>query len=264
MVTSRKMKEHDITVSDKSSNRPQKYVKSDSTLMKIYEHFLGLLDSFGFKKVLQSFLFFVMIFIGNVLVTALNNEAIMSNISDAISREHYANMDIRNKVSPQINNILISMATVMQADRAFIFEMHNGKENPTQLAFVYCDMTYEELNPNKRLDYIYYEYENINMAKYTFANYMAKNRVFIGTIDDMEKLDRKFALRLKVNDIKYCAFITITSGVDIGFLGVSYSTDTPPLTKAQIAVKLMDYAQQISPKLDLAKQKELKQLYLKK
>lgn len=254
----------DIATNEKVSNEKKKYEKSDSKLIRMYEHFLGLLDSFGFKRVLQSFLFFFLIFIGNILITALNNEAIMSNISDAISHEHYENMDIRNEVSPQINNLLMSLVTYSQADRAFVMEMHNGKENPTKLAFVYCDMTYEEINPNSQLDYVYYEYENVNMSKYAFISYLHENRMFVGSVEELSKIDKKLAVRLSVNDIKYCGFITITSGVDIGFLGLSYLSDTPPVSKEFIQKKLMDYVQLISPKLDLKKQKELKELNLKK
>lgn len=242
----------------------RKYNKSDSKVMSILEHMLGLIDDFGFKRILQSLLFFALIFIGNILVTALNNEVIISNISSTMSKDHYVNMDIRNEVSPQINKLLLSLVTVAEADRAFIMEMHNGKENPSQLAFVYCDMTYEELHPSKELEYVYNEYENVNMSKYAFTSYLHENRMFVGTIADLEKIDRKLAARMTVNDIKYCGFIMITSGVDIGFLGVTYLTETPPISREMIQMKLLDYAQRISPKLDLTKQKELRELNLKK
>lgn len=244
--------------------KSKKFQKSDSKIICMLEHMLGLIDNFGFKRILQSLLFFTLIFMGNLFITALNNEAIISNISDAISKDHYENMDIRNEVSPQINKLLLSLVTVSEADRAFIMEMHNGKENPSQLAFVYCDMTYEELHPSKDIEYVYNEYENVNMSKYAFTSYLHEKRMFVGSVTELEKIDKKLAIRMAINDIKYCGFIMITSGVDIGFLGISYVEETPPISKEMIQMRLLDYVQRISPKLDLTKQKELRELNLKK
>ena len=230
----------------------RKYNKSDSKVMSILEHLLGLIDDFGFIFYYQLLNFFTKI------------SRFIQYISSTISKDHYENMDIRNEVSPQINKLLLSLVTVTEADRAFIMEMHNGKENPSQLSFVYCDMTYEELHPSKELEYVYNEYENVNMSKYSFTSYLHEHRMFVGTIQDLATIDKKLAARMTVNDIKYCGFIMMTSGVDIGFLGVTYLTETPPISREMIQMKLLDYVQRISPKLDLTKQKELRELNLKK
>ena len=52
----------------------------------------------------------------------------------------------------------------MNADRVSVLEMHNGKENPTSLPFLYCDMTYEETRDH--VPYVAEEYEDFSTNVY--------------------------------------------------------------------------------------------------
>ena len=95
------------------------------------------------------------------------------------------------------------------------------------------------------------------MSKYTFPSYIYEHRFFIGSIEEIYNLDKKLALRLDGNDVKYVGIILVRTSVDIGFLMVSYN-QIPELTRDDIYAHLSYYAQEIGSYLDYEKQKELK------
>ena len=137
----------------------------------------------------------------------------------------------------------------LNADRVSIMEMHNGKENPTNLPFIYCDMTYEETRD--MIPYIADEYEDLNMSKYTFPAYVFKKRYFVGTIDELYEIDRKLATRLEANKIGYFGIVVLRNEKEIGYLMVSFENKPDNLEDHDIHVALSDYAQQLSFLLDL-------------
>lgn len=229
--------------------------KDDSRILTFLDKFLLLLDTYGVKKILQACAFFVTLFLVNVLFSVLQNDTIVEKIVESMAKNHSINSEIRSEINPKVNTKLLKMVYDLRADRAFILEMHNGKENPTSLPFLYCDMTYEEVNEQHDVRYINDEYENLNMSKYDLPNYLYKNRVFIGTIEELRQIDRKLAARMDENGVKYCALILIKSSIEIGFLGVSYNFD-PCLTKEQIHAKMGDHVQEISILLDLSKHRK--------
>jgi hypothetical protein len=96
-------------------------------------------------------------------------------------------------------------------------------------------MTYEETRG--KIPYIADEYEDMNMSKYTFPQYLYDHRTFIGTIDEIYEIDKKLALRLDANSIKYVGIILIRTTTDIGFLMVSY-THEPSKTREEIYAEL--------------------------
>ena len=144
----------------------------------------------------------------------------------------------------------------MNGDRASILEMHNGKENPTSLPFIYCDMTYEETRGE--IPYISDEYENMNMSKFTFPSYVYEHRFFIGSVEEMMVIDKKLAMRLDMNNVNYVGIIIIRTTVDIGFLMISYE-NVPNLSRDEIYASLSYYVQEIGTYLDYGKQIELKE-----
>jgi hypothetical protein len=241
----------------KQSNKHRMEFNDGNQTLGWLEKLLQLLSTFGIKKMIQACFFFVAFFLGNILFNAVQNESVVEKLLVSLTTNHIENADIRNEINPKVNNQLIRLLYDLKGDRTFIMEMHNGKENPTSLPFLYCDMTYEEVNESKRIPYINNEYENLNMSKFTLPSYLYEHRFFIGSIDDLYEIDKKLAVRMETNDIKYCGFILIKSGIEIGFLGISYQ-EIPDCSEDKIHAKLGDYVQEISFLLDLSKQKAIR------
>lgn len=228
------------------------------------EKIILLSERFGVKKLLQA-VFFIIIFIAaDFVYNALQSDNVVKSVIETINKqereEHDEGSNVRGYVSPKINETLVKLVYELHADRAFVIEMHNGKENASSLPFVYLDMTYEEIREDENVKYVQTHFENININNYTMPWYLSENVYFIGGIDEMKKIDKRFAVRFEDEGGGYCGLILVRSnGINIGFLGVSYKNSHPEVTDGTIHNKLAKYVQDISSLLDLNKAKNIKE-----
>lgn len=167
----------------------------------------------------------------------------------ALKNGHAEGSALRLENNPKISKELVKALYELGADRVSILEMHNGKENPTSLPFIYCDMTYEETRD--KTPYIADEWEQMNMSKYTFFTYMMQERVFCGKTEAIYGIDKKFASKIMANDTQYLGMIVIKNEVEIGFLIVSF-LEAPSIDEHKFVIKLSDYAQELGYLLDLS------------
>lgn len=159
----------------------------------------------------------------------------------------------RFKSNKLVKEGLLKLKCDTYADRVFIFEGHNGKENASLLPFYYMDMTYEMVNTNH---FINSEYQNLNTSLYDFWEYITEKYYFVGTVEELIKIDPKLGHRLQDDGAKYLATIILKSdGILLGVLGCSF-LDMPKLDKGDIQSKLSVYSQDIASNLDLEKIKK--------
>lgn len=228
------------------------------------ERLANVIYTYGMGTVIKALLVVVVVIMLLMTVNALDNRRTVDEIltqTEVLIKDHFDKPDedhtrgtiIRREVTPKINKTIVKMLYELEADRTCVIEMHNGKENPTSLPFDFCDMTYEETRG--KIPYIAEEYEDMNMSKFTFPEYLYNKRVFIGTIEELYGIDKKLAMRLELNNIEYIGVILIRTNVDIGFLMVSY-THKPTLTKDKINNELTYYVQEIGTYLDYIKQSQ--------
>lgn len=219
------------------------------------ERIVSLIQNYGMKKIIQALLLIASIIFFVMFVNAIDNQKIIENFIAKQPITHDYGAQIRKEITPKINNTLVKMLYSMGGDRVSILEMHNGKENPTALPFLYCDMTYEETVD--RVPYVSEEYENLNMSKFNFPSYLYENRFFIGSIEEIYDIDKKLAMRMDMNGVKYAGIILLHSNVDIGFLMISYLNE-PTLSKEKVYANLSYYAQELSTYLDFKTQQEIR------
>lgn len=161
----------------------------------------------------------------------------------------YLDTTVRFESSQKVSTELLKLRYETGAERAYVAEYHNGKENSTNLPFIYADVTHEEVG-NSHV-YVSDEYQNMNVSLYTFPFYMADNYYFCGTVDELEAIDPKIAHRFQDNGVKFCAMQILTNkGTIIGILGVSYM-EIPTIDKLTIQLKLSQHGQNIGGYLDL-------------
>lgn len=221
-----------------------------------FERIVKIVHTYGIKTIILTFLVIASFIALIMFANALENQQVIEKWLSEESTTHVIGADIRKDINPKVTKAMTKLLYKMEADRVSVLEMHNGKENPTALPFLYCDMTYEETVD--RVPYISEEYVDLNMSKFNFPQYLYDNRFFIGGVDEIYALDKKFAMRLDANNVKFCAIILIRTNIDIGFLMLSYF-DTPNKTKEELIGELSYYAQEIGTYLDYAKQIELKE-----
>ena len=135
--------------------------------------------------------------------------------------EHNEQMQIRRDIKPLVSDLLKNTLNEMDADRAFIFELHNGSNNTAGLPFIHCTMTYEETARN--IEPIDEDYQNLSLTRFSFPEYLHKHDLWFGTIDEFEAIDKKIASRMRNNGATYLVITTIRSeNSEIGYFGFTY------------------------------------------
>lgn len=193
-----------------------------------------------------------MISANNIIVLGIIWIGVRAFQSSNSKEKHNLQNTKRLNASVEVRQNLMTLLNETHADRAYIMEYHNGKENPALLPFIYLDMTFEE-TAKKTLNYINREYQNMNASLYDFPVYIAEHYVFTGPTSELLEIDQKVGRRFEDHGTKYSSMILLKSeGIMIGILGISFF-ETPNMSKEEIQAKMAIYAQDISNYLDLAK-----------
>jgi hypothetical protein len=196
---------------------------------------------------------------GKFLYSAAGSEKVMEAISRVIDSKNEQieenGIEIRQDVvTPEIQKELKLLCYTLNADRVFLFELHNGRKSAGGLPFVYADMSYEEVNIEKCLEYVGTEFQNIPLTLYKYPHYLFHKRYEYETVSGIAEIDNAFAKH--INDIggKYLASIYITiHGKPLAFLCASFHTE-PVLTEEIIKSKMENSARILKPLLDLETQ----------
>lgn len=208
-----------------------------------------------FKFYFVTFLFLTTMLLFYVAYRASSNDEVVKSAALKISSTEKEE-NIRDfVVTPKIQHDLEVLVYTINADRAFLFELHNGKKNTSGLPFRFADMTYEETNENRKVEKVAMQFQNIPLTLYKYPHYLQKKGMIIGTVDDIEKIDKDFASHIKEIGGVYLGMIYISKrGLPLGFLCVSYhSMDDVPNIDV-IDRKLNEHDKALAQLLDLQTQ----------
>jgi len=214
--------------------------------LTVFERFMEMLKKYGVLKVLGGAIMFVIFCY--LAYIAVNPSTMFKRYEDYVSRQHAISSEYRLQSYPLIRQYLNGLAKETGADRVFIMEYHNGKNNPTGLQWQYGDMTF--LNDNATED-ISDEYQNVSLSRYPIFYEVFENACWCGTVADMMDIDKRFALRAEANGVYYMALETIYGSklVEIGALGLSFSNE-PALNEIELRKLLQKYTNSLSQLLD--------------
>lgn len=230
--------------------------KKDPIYTQAFKSISNLISKTKWSKILK--VYFVSFFF---LATALAAFYAFKVVSDKelliMTTEKFSNNqegeDIRDfMVTPKVQHELSILVYTLNAERGFIFELHNGKKNISGLPFRFADMTYEVVNEEKKVDKVAMQFQDIPLTLYKYPHYLQKQKMIIGTIEEIEKIDLDFAEHVKNCGGKYLGMIYLNSnGTPIGFLCVSYHKLENVPNKDVIKTKLSYYGSTITNLLDL-------------
>ena len=198
----------------------------------------------------------ILIVVGKFLYSAAGSEKVMEAFSRKIESKNELlekkGIEIRQDiVTPGIQKELKILCYTLNADRVFIFELHNGKKSAGGLPFIYADMSYEEVNLEKCLEYVGIQFQNIPLTLYKYPNYLFKERYVFGSLEEVAEIDNAFAKHIDDMGGKYFAGIYITIyGKPLGFLCASFHVK-PILAEDDIRDKMEKSARVLKPLLDL-------------
>lgn len=244
-------------------------MKNNSELNGVSKYLLVFKDAFSFitgasnKALIKFFIISITTIIlaigGKVLYNAANSERVIEAISVWIESENVKvegkGIEIRQDVTtPAIQKELKLLCYTLNSDRVFLFELHNGKKSAGGLPFVYADMSYEEPNIEKCLEYVGTEFQNIPLTLYKYPHYIYHKRYEFATLDEISEIDMAFAKQIEKIGGKYLATVYITlHGKPLAFLCASFHSE-PVLTKEIIKTKMENSARILKPLLDLETQ----------
>ena len=215
------------------------------------ERMIKLMDKYGLWKIIQATLV-----LSGFLYIMYNVQNLPEIVSSAFNRqtemtqeEHDAAVEVRRSIKPDIDMLLKDALSTMNADRAFIIEMHNGTNNVAGLPFIYGEMTYEEVRSN--ISHVDEDYTSINLSRFSFPMFIEKNHIWHGTVDELKRIDPKISGRLASNDVTYLAIINLYGVANsLGYFGFTYCNGKVVPNSKEIESNLMLTAQKLSILLD--------------
>lgn len=222
-------------------------VKAAADGLSVFERFMEMLKKYGVLRTIGSALIFVVFCY--LAYIAVNPGAVFRRYEDYIAKQHAVSTEYRIQSFPMVRKSLNMLAIETGADRAFIIEYHNGKNNPTGLQWQYGDMTF--LN-DSAVEGIADEFQNISLSRYPIFYEIFENVYWCGSIEEMIGVDKRFALRAEANDVKYMAFETIYGSElsEIGVVGVSFTEDEAIPDTKELLKTLNKYSNTLAPLLD--------------
>lgn len=122
-------------------------------LKDIVDSAVKLEEKLGFRKVI------LYVFLGLLIYGVINFKTIMKDcievVQELTEEMHSEKMDKRDDFVASMNEVLIDLRYLTDADRVLYFEWHNTKENSVGVPFRYFDLVLqtEGYNISKCLDY---------------------------------------------------------------------------------------------------------------
>lgn len=214
------------------------------------ERVVKLVERHGLLRIFKAI--FVIIAFFFVLYNGQNMSEAVQQVKDNEENLHDAALQHRRKIGPEIETGMVNLLLNTGADRVFVLEMHNGTANASGLPFYFGDITYEKVAPG--IEHIYEDYTNLNLSRFPFISYLDSVNSWRGGMDQLMRIDDKFALRLQSNDANYVILETIHGlSSPIGFVGLSYCGDHVPRNVGKASKELNVFAKKMSILLDLKK-----------
>lgn len=228
--------------------------------LSFFEKAVKIVDKYGGWKVIQAIvyvgLFLFIIFYVPAMTKVTVEKATMQSIETADKNKeekHIKNLENRKAIQPQIYSTLTAVMNKTNADRAFIIELHNGSNNLNGVPFLHGSVTYEKTRDG--VENIDEEYQNLSLSRYDFAAYLHNNFSYFGSVKELEKIDKKIALKLAANGVEYVAVTTLHNGTnEWGWFGVLYGNDKKVPQEREITNELMITSQTIAKTLQVLKE----------
>lgn len=219
-------------------------------LLKLIDPAIKVVKNFGFARTIG-----YVVMLACVVFTAVSLLNIDQTVQNAISSHNKAEIEAHDRAvekryanSPKIDKIMSEVLYKYGADRVCIVEMHNGTKNVAGLPFIYGEMTYEVCRDGVLP--VDADYTQFNLSRLSFPTFMFEHNAFCGSMNEVNRIDDKFAERLLVNNSTYLCGYTLHGSTNvIGYFGVIWCGGAPDETN-QLMKDLAVYAQRLAILLD--------------
>lgn len=227
-------------------------IKENNAVFGWLDQIITMCNKHGILKMIFSVVF--MVFISYAAYIAFNPSVMFDKYTEYLSKMHSESIENRLENSPYIQSYLDNLVSETGAIRAYIIEMHNGKNNPSGLSFIFGSLNYESVRDSA--ESVMEDYSDFSLERFPIISKVHNETYWEGNINDLVKIDKKFGHRVWSNDGSYVALTTIYGIHDeIGFLGITFDSASK-VQKDCIKNVMIKYSMKMAPLLDGANKKK--------
>ena len=220
--------------------------KTVSSAVQWITDITSLVTNHGVWKILSSTLTLCICVL--MITVTLNPGIVLEKIDEYFEKIKLENREFRKENDPLIRAELKSVVYELGANRASVFEFHNGKENPGSLGFYYADMTYEAVMDGETT--ISKQYQDLNLSLLHISTVLYRNGYWYGTTDELRKIDPTLAELIESNGTKWIAFLLLEGTAELGILEISFK-DVPSIeVQKEVGRTIRRVGSHVASKLD--------------
>lgn len=165
----------------------------------------------------------VTLFFGLIIFTVLNPTYVFERYQEYEEKKHSQELAERFDRMEQLNRELNVTLMELHADRTFFIEYHNSVKSLQGAPFAYGSMSFEKLHSNRDVVFMADEYSDFPLTKYETVTYLYEKKIFIGTVDELMKIDKRLATKLKTSSVTQVALIEVWGNDQpLGILGATW------------------------------------------
>ena len=187
---------------ESSQEKVETVIKTTNATFAWVEKIHNFISKFGLKKLIMDLVAVgVLVFIGLWFF----QPGVFSNRLDKYREErHNEKMAERMNNTPLIQEELDKFRLQVNASWVSVWELHNSTNNLDGMPFIFASLTYESMNP--ALIPIADQFDNVRLSLYPLATHLYKNEMWVGDVEDLQKVDNTAYYRAKALGIKYLGF----------------------------------------------------------
>lgn len=184
------------------------------------EKLLKMEEKYGFFRFLRVLL--LLLITGFVILTITNPRYVLDKVETIRAEQHDESVVKRIQADADIRLILHRLLHTLNADRAWLIELHNGSKNLSSgLPFLYGDMRIEEVADG--ISNVDDEYTDFHLSKYPFIGKVFDDGFYWGATEPIQEIDERMYFKFKSNAVNEVAILALYSGdKPLGVIGVSF------------------------------------------
>ena len=195
---------------------------------------------------------FVLAIIGIVIVVFFIVQLISDIHRKITDKNEMKSVSKRILCQEEIQSRLKDTMYKLNADRIFIEELHNSVANFGGLGFIKFTMSYEVVNQTKPIPvpYISSGYQSQQATLYHMPIHLKRNGFYQGNIEEVSKIDNRYAFNMSNEGDNYGAFIIIQGKKDkpmIGWIAIAWRDKKEVPNADAIQTELADLTRDIAP-----------------
>ena len=209
---------------DNKKNQNESPTTSIETLsggLGVLSKISDLIEKHGFWGILKSLIMYVLF--GYCVFFVANPTYMFEKYDDYKDKQHQEQILQTFKSTSEINDMLKTyMYSEADVDRIFYIEFHNSIKGLDKMPYVFGSFRHE-FTKGTDISYISDEFkDDFMLSKYQVFDYIYRNGMFCGSIDELRNIDERSAVMLSYANINHLEMILIeNNGVPVGVLGVT-------------------------------------------